>query len=210
MNDKKVTSAPRRAYFCSYTTGAYSVYKVKALKKALPFREKLFYDFVFGYFDDNYLGLKLWNANYKSVTLPIVAGKHLGSATFRQKPLLSTYLYIRNHLIALEISNSKYRDLVKLARLREVVTYPISKFVRKRKIEDETIRLKIRAIVNGIRLGKKLKSTGEFLDIYKSPLIRLDALNVMSLLPLREPFSRSLPKLIEERLHNLINNLYVE
>jgi len=109
--------------------GAYSVYSVRA-EKALPFREELFYDFILGCFNDNYLGLKLWNANYKSATLPIVAGKHSGSATFRQRKTLLTYLSIRNRLIALEVSNSKYRWFVKLTRLREAVTYSISKYIR--------------------------------------------------------------------------------
>ena len=210
MNGKELASVPRRAYFCSYTTGAYSVYRVKAVEKAVRFRDKLFYDFIFAYFDDSYLGLKLWNAGQKSATLPIVVGRHFGSASFKQRKPLLTYLSVRNHLIALEVSDSKYRWLVKLARLREVAANPISRFVRRGRFKDETVRFKIKAIADGIRLGKRLRSMGEFIDIYKAPLVRLGMLNAAPLLPLREPFRRSLSKLIEKRLHKLIDNLYVE
>jgi GT2 family glycosyltransferase len=80
----------------SYTTGCYSVFRVTALEKCgglfgfiLPY---------FGYFDDATMCLRLWRKGYKVMYVPVLAGRHRGSASFRKLGLLINYLDARNRL----------------------------------------------------------------------------------------------------------------
>jgi len=61
------TSSARRGFDATYAEGSYSVYRVDYLRRALKTGERLFYDFMFAYYDDSYLGLKLWNGGFASL-----------------------------------------------------------------------------------------------------------------------------------------------
>jgi GT2 family glycosyltransferase len=61
----------------AYIDGAYSVYNVKALKKA----GGLFMPYFFMWGDDYELGIRLWRSGYILVAVPIIAGRHYAGAS---------------------------------------------------------------------------------------------------------------------------------
>jgi GT2 family glycosyltransferase len=75
-----------RDYEPSYLSGAFSIYRVDALKKlGAPFS-----DVYEAYFDDKLLGARLRRRGYKIFHKAIVAGFHLGSATYGPRRLFKS------------------------------------------------------------------------------------------------------------------------
>lgn len=67
-----------RLYTPSYISGACSIYRADAIEKlGQPFDNR-----VESYYDDKHLGLRLWNAGYKLLHIPVIVAYHLGSASY--------------------------------------------------------------------------------------------------------------------------------
>ncbi len=113
---------PRKPYHITYASGAYALYRVKAVKEARR-DQRLFDDWVFAYFDDNAIGLALWGAGYRVVGVPRPAGWHVMSATFKRQGPRRLYLTSRGHLLAAHVSASKYRAVVEASYLRRLAYY---------------------------------------------------------------------------------------
>ncbi len=143
----------------SYTSGAYSIYNIEALHKT-GLKDKLFHDFMTFYFDDNYIGLKLWNSRHKCVALPLLAGYHLLSASFTKLKPLAMYHKVKGWLVLNEISNSRYRKLIKtLALCRYSMRTPIRNY-----------EILFKGIKDGFYFASLIK---ERIDIYKAPILRI-------------------------------------
>jgi len=109
---------PARPYPVTYASGAYALYRVDAVRAARR-DNRLYDDSVFAYFDDNALGLALWGAGYASALIPITAGMHLESATFRRQGARRLYYTSRGHLLAAISAGTRYLAAVEAAYARK-------------------------------------------------------------------------------------------
>ncbi len=71
----------RKPLYITYADGAYAIIRVEAALRAMK-GERLFYDELFGYCDDNVLGVRLWESGYRVATFPYIVARHARGATF--------------------------------------------------------------------------------------------------------------------------------
>ncbi|MCY0867612.1 MAG: glycosyltransferase family 2 protein [Desulfurococcus sp.] len=175
----------KKAFYVTYADGAYSIYNVEALKKATGYEDKIFYDEMFAYYDDCLLGLELWNTGFKVVSYPIVTSLHSRSSTFKRVKPLQLYLATRNYTVLNEVSNSKYKLLIRSIGLRRRVLlrtlllgiFPsMASIISGSKVAGsarEVFRMLHKAYMDGIKLGGKiLRERSTLIDLYRAPLIR--------------------------------------
>lgn len=122
----KEPSAIKEQAYCTFVSGAYSVYSIEAVIKASG-KETLFDDHMFGYFDDKILGMRLWSAGYIVSSYPVMGARHYGSASFGKTSPTKLYLTLRNYLaLAKVIKGLRYYPLITvgftLRRLVEALT----------------------------------------------------------------------------------------
>lgn len=72
----------KKAFYVTYADGACSIYRIESVRKATGFRDKIFYDEMFAYFDDSVLGLQLWSSKFKVIGFPRAVALHRRSSTF--------------------------------------------------------------------------------------------------------------------------------
>ena len=200
FNAKPVKSVTH-CFYITYADGAYSLYSIRALKESLKNPDGLFPDIMFAYFDDIYLGLKLWNGGFKVVSIPIMAAKHRRSSTFRFVKPFQVYLGQRGLVTLNAITNSKLRSIAKILALRgttPVACYGLSG------ISCRTLVYSIyRGLYTGRRLGSMLKNRGEEIDLYRAPVIRIPFLRAVgSIVAVRKLFeyieNELMPKYVRE------------
>jgi len=159
----------KESYYSSYADGSFSMYRVEALKKidSVPFSWEMF-----AYFDDNVLGLRLWNADYTVNVIPEVVGEHLWRGTFRtaSMPSLTYYYWVRGWAALFTLSNSfikksSFADLMILLRLLQRYIFWFFK-------EIHSLEPLIKGIKDGIEIGIRMSNKKGFIDIYKAPLLR--------------------------------------
>lgn len=162
----------KKPMYITYADGAFSIYRVEALKKA-GLNDKIFEDCMFAYFDDSVLGLKLWNSGYKIASFPFLAGYHQRSTSFKKHKVLQFYLNFRGRVALNIISNSRYRKLMDFIFARSVFLnmFSFRKIAAKNK---EKQRAAISAYLSGKRIGQILRIRGENIDLYKAPIIKVD------------------------------------
>ncbi len=105
----------------SYTHGAYSIYSMNAIKKCLH-NGRLFFQCVPAFFDDNYIGVRLWNLGYMSCALPIDAGVHLHSSTFRRFSLLREINSFKSLIVKELVIDRDYPPLHNLYIIKKMLT----------------------------------------------------------------------------------------
>jgi GT2 family glycosyltransferase len=159
----------RKPIYVTYVDGSCALYRVENVVRCLG--NKLFIDEFFGYGDDNVLGLMIWNYGQKSVAIPEVVASHARSLTFGKKGNFPVYLGERNRIALMRITNTRYRNVVLLYALNYMLRY-IAVYTLKRWSESYT-QTRLRAIIDGMKLARKLRSKGIFIDIYKAPLIKI-------------------------------------
>ena len=164
--------------YASFADAAYSIFRIKAVNMIPNQQGHLFDDYLFGYFDDHMLGLKLWNIGFKVKAFPIITAKHRRGTSFQkaQAQPLRTYLRTRNLLILNEIANSRYKTLIKLLCFRQLSTYFFHKMIGSN-IERKTGEiptLTSKAFTDGIRIGRTRHRLGERIDIYKAPILKVE------------------------------------
>jgi GT2 family glycosyltransferase len=156
----------KKPLYITYADGSYSIYRVDALKKAMHCAYKIFDDQMFAYYDDNILGLKIWNSGYKIASYPFIASRHRRSTSFKKIKTLQLYLNLRGRIVTNSISNSKFKLLAKASLLKGVLFNPFN--IPKGKQLQSTL---IKAYIDGKRISKIKKSYGEKIDLYKAPII---------------------------------------
>lgn len=168
----------KRPIYITYADGAYSIYKVNAVKQNVK-SDKLFYDFMFGYYEDAFLGLKLWNNGYKIASFPFVVAKHKRSSSFGRVRPIQVYFSVKNQIILNEISNSRFKNYIKVLWYRAISSWNLSKklskivFKDKRRYPSEMPILLLKAIKNGEKIGKWLRENGEKINIYSAPILKM-------------------------------------
>jgi len=166
----------RKPVYITSADGAYSIYRVQAIKKIRGQSDELFDDFIFACLDDYILGLKLWNSEFKVKALPFITAKHRRGTSFNRVGALRAYLGARNTIILHEISNSRYKNLAKPLFLKQLCGWFLWKILRS-KVDlgsREMPALLSRAFVDGMGVGRTKRRLGDTIDIYKAPILRIE------------------------------------
>jgi GT2 family glycosyltransferase len=179
-----------RPLVITYPSGAFAVYRVKAVLDVWHGKEKLFFDFGFGYLDDNVLGLQLWNHGWKCKFYPVISGKHRQGASFGKASPLRAYLSLRNSLLLGYITNSRYRKLIPIYALRDSIP----------RAKSEAGSCIGRAIRDFMRIKPLLK--GYILDLYKAPVVRLGPRELIGLIGLRRRVTAKISRELYALLHD--------
>lgn len=173
----------KKSFYISYADGAYSIFKVEAVKKAIGMENKMFYEEMFAYFDDSILGLQLWNAGFKVLSCPIIAALHRRSSSFGKTDAFRLYLMTRGYIALNEISNSIFRDFIKSTFFIRILRKSVAGLLTSKLFggrykllssSSEILQALYKGYVDGIRWGrKKLKEIKFPINIYKGPILRL-------------------------------------
>jgi len=176
----------KKAFYVTYADGACSIYRIESVRKATGFRDKIFYDEMFAYFDDSVLGLQLWSSKFKVISFPRAVALHRRSSTFGVVSPLKLYLGTRGFYALSEITNTRLRSLTRsIFTFYNIVGRALAiPLASKLKMSGGRANTSIgsRDIVKAIYLGythgvkwgrHKLKEMGKPIDIYSAPLIKL-------------------------------------
>jgi GT2 family glycosyltransferase len=154
----------RRPVYVTYVSGACALLETGSILRCVggrPFLSELF-----GYYDETALSLMLWSCGYRLVAIPEVVATHAGGLTFRKVGTLKAYLLERNRVALTLVTNTRYKHVVILQMLRNLAT-SIPTGLR------ALLPTRTRAIVDGLELGRRLRSRGVFINIYRAPVIRI-------------------------------------
>ena len=185
----------RRPIYITYADGSVTLYRVESVLKCVG--ERLFIDEFFAYGDDSILGLMLWNCNFLSISIPEVVAHHARGSTFKKIGGLATYLIDRNRIAQTFITNSRYRHVILLHTLRNIATSLLSS-------GPEVSKMLARAFVDSIRLGKKLRSRGIFMDLYKAPIMRVEPKDLIYYFTSRHMVARYREEWAIKNLHRFV------
>jgi GT2 family glycosyltransferase len=174
----------KRPLYITYVDGSCAFFRVENVLKC--FGSKLFIDELFAYYEDVTLSLMLWNCAYKLIAIPKIIASHVRSLTSGRgkKGSFTAYLFERNRVALSLITNSRYRPLVPLTILKDAMISALRTELR------SFAWIKERALFDGIRLGKRLKSKGIFIDIYRAPLIKISIKDVKNFFSLQRLIMR--------------------
>lgn len=169
----------KREIYVSHANGAYAIFRVRAIQKALGTSDRILDDDLFALRDDDLIGFKLWNAGFRIKALPFVAARHKRSSSIGRIGLTSLYLTIRNQLILNEISNSRYKlliDLIIVRRFRIPLSIKLGNLSVRNPDSRRAVQLRVvqKAIFDGKRIGRVKMTLGDTIDIYKAPIVRVN------------------------------------
>ncbi|MEM2388767.1 MAG: glycosyltransferase family 2 protein [Ignisphaera sp.] len=181
---RDVGDVKNRIFYVTYADGAYALLKVNAVKRITGFRDRLFYDKMFAYFDDCILGLQLWNAGFKVMSCPIPVAYHRRSSTFGRVSPMKLYYTTRGFYATNEVCNSRFKYFIRKQHFvytilgRAILGLSISslsKVARKQPYPfKELIWAVYKGYVHGIKMGRAIvNEMGKPIDIYKAPLLNL-------------------------------------
>ncbi|MEM2507701.1 MAG: glycosyltransferase family 2 protein [Candidatus Bathyarchaeia archaeon] len=153
-------------FHVSYIEGTMPLYRVDAIVRSLKNNDTIYVTAGFMYFlEDVFLSLMLWNSGYRCVVLPVIVGEHYRKATLNKfaRHVGLSYYSFRNRIALLEMTNNKRKRMVFLSLITRLALSRRSYRMRKELL---------RAMVDGICLGKYLKEKYGVIDLEKVPLIR--------------------------------------
>ena len=175
-------------YYVTYTCGAYSVYRIRALKML----NKVYFPEAFGYLDDDLIGLRMWSLGYRSKYAPVESGIHYMGQSFRQHTTLSDECNVRNRLIFRLITENRFKALALPASIMRLIPSMVSR---------KALKSTSRAIVHGLNYARERVRRGFSVGVKGAPLIKLTPLEVLAHTILPNRISK---KLVIERLKDKI------
>lgn len=197
-----------RPHYITYACGTYSVHRVSSIRKAVGRDDSIFDDCMFAYYDDDVLGLKMWNTNSKIATFPVIAARHKGSSSFGRIRPFQAYLEARGLATLNEISNSRYKELIKPLFIYSAYTRTMLEsrvFGPKQNMRD-LARACVKGFGDGVRIGREKRRLGETIDIYKAPIVRLSLPIIIDLIPAIRLSGRVMTKLNQTVFNGLYEN----
>jgi GT2 family glycosyltransferase len=151
-----------RAEYVTFVEGTMPIYRVCMVEKVLKTHSELFIPCGFmHYLEDVFLSLMLWNKGYSSVLVPIVVASHYRMAVTQKFGAKVSYFAYRNRIALIYMTNSADRTIVFLRHFRLTV-------IGKASIKERQVMLK--ALIDGLRLGRLLKKQFGEINIYNGPL----------------------------------------
>ena len=167
-----VKMRPPKPMPITYASGAYCVIKRSALVRA-GLVDRLFPWEAFAYFDDVYLGLKLWSSGFKVYTLPVDAATHMGGATFGRVRKWQLYYGLRSWAAWTFMIESRFSFLALTFCIRAAIRHGL-----------------VKAVIDGYKLAKRL---GERFSAHKIPMVRIEKLYKVPIYMFsREPLTRDI------------------
>ena len=168
-------SAMKKPVYISYADGAYSIWRVSAILEANK-ANKMFYDELFAYCDDNVLGARLWTKGYPSASFPIITARHKRSSTFKKFSTKIFYLKTQCTSFLYHASRKPLKTtlIVKLLRAKGSLWLGL----RRRDLYSAYNA----AWRKGKELAKQLLDNTEKIDLHKIPMLTLSATNTAKLL----------------------------
>jgi len=172
---------PKREVYATSPDGAYSICRVEAIKKAMGSDRRIFDDFIFACFDDHILGLRLWNSGFKVKVVSLITAKHKRGSSFKKVTLLQFYLGVRNYIALNEMSNSRYKNLLRIFFVKQLFVYFLSRIFRIFGLKTqpdckEAAAVFLSAFIDGIRIGRMKRKRKDTVDMYKAPIVRIEPL----------------------------------
>jgi len=212
----------KKAFYITYADGAFSLYRIDSIKKATGFSDRIFYDEMFAYFDDNILGLQLWNSNFKIISIPKVLALHRRSSSFGKISPLKLYLIIKGFYALNEITNARFKSFIHnvniIYNMIGGIFVPFAlKIIKNYENKEYSLKDFIKAIylacIHGTKWGRnKLREMNKPIDIYKAPLIRSSPkILIPWFLGLGSAFGKRIfTEIITEEFEKNINNYIVD
>jgi GT2 family glycosyltransferase len=180
----------KKPVFATSPDAAYSILRVKAIQKLSNQRDQLFENYLFGHLDDHILGLKLWCNSFRVQVFPNIMAKHNRGKSFKRVGFLQTYLGIRNLLILNEISNSRYKNLVKFLCFRRLSEIPLRRVFSSRDANAmSTLSAVAKGFLDGVGIGRSRRCIGERIDIYKAPILKVSPMEAFIMTAVSPSFS---------------------
>ena len=184
FTNHSLTSLPSKSNYIVFADGAYSIHRISSIKRAVGRDDSIFDDCMFAYYDDNVLGLKMWNTGSKVISIPIITGRHKLSSSFGRIGAKQAYLSWRGQATLNEISKSRYKELTKLFFYGLYITTMVERRIlyRSQNLKELSAGILI-GLKDGTFIGKEKRVLGESIDIYKSPIAKLSLSLIISLIP---------------------------
>jgi GT2 family glycosyltransferase len=158
----RVAASINNSRYVTFVEGTMPVYRVCMVEEVLKTDSELFVPNGFmHYLEDVFLSLMLWNQSYKSVVVPEVVASHYRLAVTQKFGSKVSYFAYRNRIALISMTNSCNREKVVLRHFRQIV-------IGKTSFKEKQIMLK--ALIDGLRLGRLLKERYGTINIYNSPL----------------------------------------
>ncbi len=186
----------------SYADGAYSIYRVSAVRDALGRPDKIFDDIMFLYYDDTFLGLKLWNKGFKVKLFPIIVARHYRSRTSHELGALPTYYGIRNRIALILSSNTKFKLLALLLALRSIMSISIIMKSMIHRNRRDIIIAYLMALKHGIKISKLMKARKEGIDMNRAKILYISPLYLVLGLVSKRIFHKLMEKWFKKHAFN--------
>ncbi|MET1160010.1 MAG: glycosyltransferase [Thermoprotei archaeon] len=199
MRLRKLEEVPRKCFAVTYVTGAYSVYKINALKTIALRNGDLFPSQAFAYYDDVLLGISAYINGLNVVAVPVATAKHFVSLTFR---ILGTrnYFDLRSYIARTILHSTRYRPIPILYAIRTALKRAIFA-LRTSFREAKPI---MRSIVDGIVLANRIKQAYGLKtrpeDVAKIPMLTINLRNALESLASYRSVTRMLIEYLEQDL----------
>jgi hypothetical protein len=195
-------SSVRGERFVSYVSGAYALYRVKAVESSQNKQPNLFNNRFFMYYEDTMLSLKIWDSGYKVKSFPFLAARHRSGSTFKNVKSLPAYLLSRNRLVLNLLSNNRYRLLVLVsAFIRNIMLGTFRGLVLsalgKDKIDRRGLsKMFLRGFLDSFSIWRRVKAENVRINMYAAPILRIDPMQALTMpfTRLRSPFESDLVK----------------
>jgi len=165
---------PGKCILVSYVSGAFPVYSMDAIRKCIGLR-RLFHEALPAFFDDNIIGLRLWNCGFPSAAIPVVAGVHLHSATFSKYPEYMFYNAIGSYAAKIPVVETRFKRLLPLILLKVIARHGAKLRVKPLSV----VRISIKAVRDGLHYGQKLRTRGLTINLYRAPYIQVNSKHVI-------------------------------
>jgi GT2 family glycosyltransferase len=197
-------SKPR---YITFAYGGYSVHRVSSIKRAVGKDDAIFDDYMFAYYDDNVLGLKMWNTGSKVIAIPVITVRHKGSSSFGRIRATQAYLDARAAATLNEICNSRYKKLIKPLLFFFCIRTMLesSVFAPRQNMRDLSAAL-LKGFSDGVRIGREKRRFGETINMYNAPIVRLSLPVIVGLIPGIRLSKRVMTKINQNILDSLNEN----
>ena len=144
----------------SFVEGVMPIYRVEYIEEVCYYPNRLYISAGFMYYlEDVLLSLALWNKGYRSLLIPEHVGYHFRSAIVRKQNRKGKHVYyaMRNRLALISSLGTSYKPVVLAGYIRRIL---ISRIPR---------NLVIKALVDGMRLGARLKRYTASIQVNRAP-----------------------------------------
>lgn len=160
--------APTNIGDITYASGCYCIVRVDAIRHIQG--NYLFEDELFAYFEDILLGIKFWNNGYTVKSIPVFVGRHIKNFSSGK----SYFVVIQNFKNREALRHIIYTKLGTIYSYKIFVLSIVQCLLHGK--QRPSMSSYIKAFVEGLQVGSKLRNKGISLSLYKAPYVRINPL----------------------------------